>query len=190
MTKSSNPSSQTTNNGSSNIPPKTSSNSPSNMTMNGNKMPAQKQAISDQSSAANIARPNTSTINNSSAARQGKKQFNVHNSNSSGHSVGLSGVAPADNDTAYCTEIARRSVARAALHLGMEGMEGEALDSLGSILMGYMEMVRRQIVLYNMQLYFFVAIHSYTLYFLHTSRDLGDHRQKIYYRLAQQSHQM
>lgn len=144
MTKSSNPSIQTTNNGSSNIPPyASSSNSPSNMAINGNKLPSQKQPTSDQSSTANIARPNTSAINNGSIARQRKKQLKGHNSNSSlGHSVGLSGVPPADNDTAYCTEIARRSVARAALHLGMEGMEGEALDSLGSILLGYMEMVR------------------------------------------------
>lgn len=43
----------------------------------------------------------------------------------------------------YCTEIARRSVARAALHLGIQGMEGEALDVLGSVLLGYMEMVSR-----------------------------------------------
>ena len=57
-------------------------------------------------------------------------------------SVALSGGSPADNDASYCTEIARRSVARAALHLGMEGMEGEALDVLGSVLLGYMEMVR------------------------------------------------
>jgi hypothetical protein len=57
-------------------------------------------------------------------------------------SVVLSGGSPADNDASYCTEIARRSVARAALHLGMEGMEGEALDVLGSVLLGYMEMVR------------------------------------------------
>ncbi|KAL3762394.1 hypothetical protein ACHAW5_004711 [Stephanodiscus triporus] len=56
-------------------------------------------------------------------------------------SVGLSGGSPADNDASYCTEIARRSVARAALHLGMEGMEGEALDVMGSVLLGYMEMV-------------------------------------------------
>ena len=32
-------------------------------------------------------------------------------------------------------------MARAALHLGLDGMEGEALDCMGSILLGYMEMV-------------------------------------------------
>ncbi|KAL3817650.1 hypothetical protein ACHAXA_001995 [Cyclostephanos tholiformis] len=55
--------------------------------------------------------------------------------------VMLSGGSPSDCDAAYCTEIARRAVARAALHLGIEGMEGEALDVLGSVLLGYMEMV-------------------------------------------------
>lgn len=50
--------------------------------------------------------------------------------------------SPTDDDAAYCTEIARRSVARAALHLGTEGMETEALDVLGSVLLGYLEMVR------------------------------------------------
>src|SRR6056300_407815 len=43
-----------------------------------------------------------------------------------------------DTDTAYCTELARRSVARAALHLGIEGMETSALDVLGSVLLGYL----------------------------------------------------
>jgi hypothetical protein len=56
--------------------------------------------------------------------------------------VALSGGSTADNDTSYCTEIARRAVARGALHLGFEGMEGEALDVLGNVLLGYMEMVR------------------------------------------------
>lgn len=46
-----------------------------------------------------------------------------------------------DTDTAYCTELARRSVARAALHLGIEGMETSALDVLGSILLGYLSNV-------------------------------------------------
>lgn len=47
----------------------------------------------------------------------------------------------ADSDAAFCSEVARRSVARAALHLGIEGMDGEALDALGSVLLGYMESV-------------------------------------------------
>jgi len=50
-------------------------------------------------------------------------------------------MSPADDDAAYCAEIARRSAARAALHLGMEGMDGEALDVLGSVLLGYMDTV-------------------------------------------------
>lgn len=54
----------------------------------------------------------------------------------------LSGGSPTDVDSAYCTEVARRSVARAALHLGMEGMEGMALDALTSVYLGYMDMVR------------------------------------------------
>jgi len=53
----------------------------------------------------------------------------------------LSGGSPTDVDSAYCTEVARRSVARAALHLGMEGMEGMALDALTSVYLGYMDMV-------------------------------------------------
>jgi hypothetical protein len=56
--------------------------------------------------------------------------------------MALSGGSTTDNDTSYCTEIARRAVARGALHLGFEGMEGEALDVLGNVLLGYMEMVR------------------------------------------------
>jgi uncharacterized membrane protein YgcG len=46
-----------------------------------------------------------------------------------------------DTDAAYCTELSRRSVARAALHLGIEGMETSALDVLGSVLLGYLENV-------------------------------------------------
>lgn len=56
--------------------------------------------------------------------------------------VALSGGSTTDNDNSYCTEIARRVVARGALHLGLDGMEGEALDVLGNVLLGYMEMVR------------------------------------------------
>lgn len=65
----------------------------------------------------------------------------MNNYDSTFHSVSLSGGSPTDNDSAYCTEIARRSVARAALHLGMEGMEGSAMDALGSVLIGYMDQV-------------------------------------------------
>ena len=58
-------------------------------------------------------------------------------------SVEADGGSSADSDAAFCSEIARRSVARAALHLGIEGMDGEALDALGSVLLGYMGSVRR-----------------------------------------------
>ncbi len=68
-------------------------------------------------------------------------QYSPHHLNR--RAVSISGGSPSDNDMSYCTEIARRSVARAALHLGIQGMEGEALDVLGSVLLGYMEMVSR-----------------------------------------------
>lgn len=60
----------------------------------------------------------------------------------SSSALAISGGSSTDNDNAYITEIARRSIARAALHLGVEGMEGIALDTLGSVLLGYLEMVR------------------------------------------------
>ena len=59
-------------------------------------------------------------------------------------SVEADGGSSADSDAAFCSEVARRSVARAALHLGIEGMDGEALDALGSVLLGYMESVRHR----------------------------------------------
>ena len=71
-----------------------------------------------------------------------KKYSSSNASNNNNYSVNLSGGAPTDADASYCTEIARRSVARAALHLGLEGMDGEALDVLGSVLLGYMDEVR------------------------------------------------
>lgn len=70
----------------------------------------------------------------------GGKQLH-RGSNGAVGSAGLPGGSPADNDAAYCAEVARRSAARAALHLGIEGMEGEALDILGSVLLGYMDTV-------------------------------------------------
>ena len=45
-------------------------------------------------------------------------------------------------DNEYTTSLAHRSVARAALHLGIEGMETVALETLGAVLMDYMERVR------------------------------------------------
>eukprot|EP00986_Skeletonema_menzelii_P006756 scaffold2556_cov153-Skeletonema_menzelii.AAC.4 len=46
-----------------------------------------------------------------------------------------------DTDAAYCTELSRRSIARAALHLGIEHMETSALDILGSVVLGYLQRV-------------------------------------------------
>ena len=44
-------------------------------------------------------------------------------------------------DRLYNAELARRSVARAALHLGIDGMEGRALDCLGDALLDYLDRV-------------------------------------------------
>jgi hypothetical protein len=41
-------------------------------------------------------------------------------------------------DPIYCFEIARRSVGRAALHLGIEGMTEEALDVMADVLLEYL----------------------------------------------------
>lgn len=141
-------SSQTATNGASPLPPKDPSERPPDMTMNGNKPPPQEQSIlgGHPSTSNNVvnhslaAAPtiNTATVKQQRLHHQYKK---TSDSTTSNNSVGLSGGSPTDNDAAYCTEIARRSVARAALHLGMEGMEGEALDVLGSVLLGYMETV-------------------------------------------------
>jgi hypothetical protein len=45
-------------------------------------------------------------------------------------------------DSLYTTSLAHRSVARAALHLGIEGMETKALEALGGVLVDYVERVR------------------------------------------------
>ena len=136
-----NSSSKSTDNGSSTLPPNSSKSSP-HMTMNGNKPPPQEQNKSDlKNSVSSDQSSNIANPNNVNAKQRRHNKSRGANEDSAGFSIGLSGGSPADNDAAYCTEIARRSVARAALHLGMEGMEGEALDSLGSILLGYMEMV-------------------------------------------------
>ena len=44
-------------------------------------------------------------------------------------------------DRLYNAELARRSVARAALHLGIDSMEGQALDCLGDALLDYLNRV-------------------------------------------------
>lgn len=44
-----------------------------------------------------------------------------------------------ETDSGYSHELARRSVARAALNLGIEHMSGDALDGLGDVLIQYLE---------------------------------------------------
>jgi hypothetical protein len=44
-------------------------------------------------------------------------------------------------DEVFCHLIARRAVARAALHLGVDGMSEEALESLSGVLIAYLERV-------------------------------------------------
>mmetsp|Transcript_17829 Transcript_17829/g.21315 ORF Transcript_17829/g.21315 Transcript_17829/m.21315 type:complete len:634 (+) Transcript_17829:153-2054(+) len=46
-----------------------------------------------------------------------------------------------DVDMEYCKEISRRAVARAALHLGVEEMSGDALCVLGDVLVSYLERI-------------------------------------------------
>jgi hypothetical protein len=47
----------------------------------------------------------------------------------------------ANEDDVYSHEVARRSVARAALHLGLDSMSEEALDVLGDVLLTYLQRV-------------------------------------------------
>ena len=90
----------------------------------------------------------------------GNSRAGARNNNGEAGTV-LSGGSPADNDAAYCNEVARRSAARAALHLGVEGMEGTALDVLGSVLLGYMDTVRRGTKLMLVPLiYFLIRRHT------------------------------
>jgi hypothetical protein len=44
-------------------------------------------------------------------------------------------------DNTYTHSLAHRSIARAALHLGIEGMETRALEALGGVLVEYLERV-------------------------------------------------
>ena len=123
-----------------------SSTSKSNMTLNGDKTNEQSKTkiIVAQNKLANnnnnVVTHQSNIIQHANTIKQRHKT--IKSNPNEGHSILLSGGSSTDNDTSYCTEIARRSVARAALHLGLDGMEGEALDCMGSILLGYMEMVR------------------------------------------------
>jgi len=151
-------------NGTSPLPPNDDASKPplSYMTMNGNNPSpvgdGGGRSLSSSSSATNNVNVNVvpaphSTSMTTTAVKQRRHHhhhrfFSLSKNNDfepkgpHAHAVGLSGGSPADNDATYCTEIARRSAARAALHLGTEGMEGEALDVLGSVLLGYMDQVR------------------------------------------------
>ena len=59
---------------------------------------------------------------------------NIRNDNSTS-------TSRTNGDLEYCKELARKSVARAAFHLGMESMSGEALDVMGDILVSYLERI-------------------------------------------------
>lgn len=48
-------------------------------------------------------------------------------------------------DDVFCHETARRAVARAALHLGLDSMSVEACDSLAAVLIAYLERVGRAV---------------------------------------------
>lgn len=85
---------------------------------------------------------NTTLRRKQHTRRKNQQQQQIQKNGTLSSAVALSGGSTIDNDTSYCTEIARRVVARGALHLGFEGMEGEALDVLGNVLLGYMKMVR------------------------------------------------
>ena len=125
------------------------------MTMNGNSKPPPREEEDEKLPAVPVNGAETSNNVGASADVQpaaidtvrqrhqyDKKSSSLNASNNDNYSVNLSGGSPTDADASYCTEIARRSVARAALHLGLEGMDGEALDVLGSVLLGYMDEVR------------------------------------------------
>jgi len=120
-----------------------SSTSKSNMTLNGDKTNEQLVA---QNNNTKLASNNNNVVHQSNIIQHAntikQRHITIKSNPNEGHSIPLSGGSSTDNDSSYCTEIARRSVARAALHLGLDGMEGEALDCMGSILLGYMEMVR------------------------------------------------
>ncbi len=51
-------------------------------------------------------------------------------------------IRKGQNDSDYCTEIAKRAVARAALHLGVESMSADALEAMGNALLSYLDTVR------------------------------------------------
>ena len=127
-------------NGSSNASP----NPPSQMTLNGNKPPSggDRSSTSKNNFASGQPMAAAAPATNGPAARQRQQHNHGPDADMLNRAVALSGGAPADGDAAYCAEVARRSAARAALHLGAEGMEGAALDVLGSALLGYMDQVR------------------------------------------------
>ncbi len=134
---------KSTTNGSS-TSPIMSSTSKSNMTLKGDKTNEQLVAQDNTNELTannnNVVVHQSNIIQHANTIKQRHKK--IQSNPNEGHSIPFSGGSSTDNDNSYCTEIAGRSVARAALHLGLDGMEGEALDCMGSILLGYMEMVR------------------------------------------------
>lgn len=61
-----------------------------------------------------------------------------NNTTGSSVSVGIGG-GPTMRDDVYCHLVARRSVARAALHLGVERMTAESIDTLAGCLLEYLQ---------------------------------------------------
>ncbi|KAL7552267.1 hypothetical protein ACHAWF_015499 [Thalassiosira exigua] len=120
-----------------------------NMTPNGAGPRPPPSAASGSGSGANNAAPSPRAASATATVKQRRPYRNGTDgprrpgaAGSSGGARSGGGVAwGAECDAAYCAEVARRSAARAALHLGLEGMEGAALDTLGSVLLGYMEQV-------------------------------------------------
>jgi hypothetical protein len=64
----------------------------------------------------------------------------------------------ANEDNVYSHQVARRSVARAALHLGLDSMSEEALDVLGDVLLTYLQRVSLLLVsqLFSLCMYVYV----------------------------------
>jgi len=54
-----------------------------------------------------------------------------------------------ETDTGYSHELARRSVARAALHLGLDYLSGDALDVMGDVLITFLERVSSLISIFG-----------------------------------------
>ena len=69
-----------------------------------------------------------------------------------------------NKDNTYTFEIARRSVARAALYLDITHMEESALDALAAALLQYLHNVRIYIYIY---LFIYIYIYIYVYRFIY-----------------------